>query len=462
MTRVLVAEDKESHRLMLLRALENAGHAVDTAKNGREALERLQRSRYALLITDLRMPEVDGLELLKRARAIDPQLGVLLMTAFGTVSDAVTAIREGAYDFLTKPVDPDHLVLVVQRMIDEQQRAREGKLRREREGEPAILGEDTAIVALLGQLERVAATDSTVLLLGESGTGKELFASRLHHLSPRRERLFLPINCAAIPEGLIESELFGHERGAFTGADSRRLGKFELAEGGTLMLDEIGELPLHLQVKLLRVLQERELMRVGGQETIPVDVRVIAASNRDLETMVREGRFRNDLYYRLSVFPLLILPLRQRRGDIPILARHFLERLGRELGRPRITLSPAAVTRLGAYGWPGNVRELANTIERAAILCVGNEIQPEHLIFPGEQLGRDQDWVVGLLQSSDNLKEIGDAALRKIEAAKIREVLSRASGNKSEAARILQVSYKTLLTKIKDLGVDKSLPNASG
>jgi DNA-binding NtrC family response regulator len=354
MTRVLVAEDKESHRLMLLRALENAGHAVDTAKNGREALERLQRSRYALLITDLRMPEVDGLELLKRARAIDPQLGVLLMTAFGTVSDAVTAIREGAYDFLTKPVDPDHLVLVVQRMIDEQQRAREGKLRREREGEPAILGEDTAIVALLGQLERVAATDSTVLLLGESGTGKELFASRLHHLSPRRERLFLPINCAAIPEGLIESELFGHERGAFTGADSRRLGKFELAEGGTLMLDEIGELPLHLQVKLLRVLQERELMRVGGQETIPVDVRVIAASNRDLETMVREGRFRNDLYYRLSVFPLLIPPLRQRRGDIPILARHFLERLGRELGRPRITLSPAAVTRLGAYGWPGH------------------------------------------------------------------------------------------------------------
>jgi DNA-binding NtrC family response regulator len=454
MNRILIAEDKESHRQMLLRALEGAGFAVDTSKDGREALARLQQSRYAVLITDLRMPELDGLQLLKRARALDPQLAVLLMTAYGTVSDAVAAIREGAYDFLTKPVDPDHLVLVVRRILEERQREREGRVRREREEEPALVGDDPAMAALLSQLERVAGTDSTVLLLGESGTGKELFACRLHYLSPRRERLFLPINCAAIPEGLIESELFGYERGAFTGADSRRLGKFELAEGGTLFLDEIGELPLHLQVKLLRVLQERELMRVGGQATIPVDVRVVAASNRDLESMVREGRFRADLYYRLSVFPLQIPPLRKRPGDIPLLAQHFLQRIGRELGRPRLSLSAVGVERLLSYGWPGNVRELANTIERAAILCAGDEIQPEHLIFPGALLARDQDWVAELLQSSDNLKDISEAALRKIESAKIQDVLQRAGGNKSQAARILKVSYKTLLTKIKDLGLD--------
>jgi DNA-binding NtrC family response regulator len=356
---ILIVEDRDSLREMLRHALEAQDHTVIEARDASEALEQLRRARPVVVLTDLKLPVGDGFEVLRAAKEIDPELPVVVMTAYGSIQDAVTAMREGAMDFLAKPVDPDHLLLMVQRAIAQRRMATENILLRqelaERRGAPRIIGEDARLQQVSQQLHRAAATETTVLLEGESGTGKELFARALHALSPRADGPFVAINCAAIPETLLETELFGHEKGAFTGAVGRKPGRFELAHRGTLFLDEIGELPIGLQAKILRALEEKEFERVGGTQSLHVDVRVVAATNRNLRKRVAEQQFRQDLYFRLSVFPIEIPPLRERGPDVLVLARHFVERFRSDLKKPKLTLSSAAIDELLRYPWPGNV-----------------------------------------------------------------------------------------------------------
>ena len=370
---VLLVEDKDSLRTMLRHALEGQAHVVLEARDEAEAIQHMRQSRPAVVLTDLKLPSGDGLGVLRAAKELDPELQVVVMTAYGSIQDAVTAMKEGAMDFLAKPVDPDHLVLIVERAIAQRRMLSEYMLLKqelaERRGAPRIIGEDPQLKQVSQQLHRAADTDATVLLQGESGTGKELFARTLHALSPRAEGPFVAINCAAIPETLLETELFGHEKGAFTGAATRKPGRFEMAHRGTLFLDEIGDLPIGLQAKILRALEEKRFERVGGTSSLHVDTRVVAATNRNLKVAVGTRQFREDLFFRLSVFPITIPPLRVRTGDIPILAHHFVERFCRDLTKPTLMLSPAALDELRAYGWPGNVRELQNCIERAVILC---------------------------------------------------------------------------------------------
>ena len=329
---------------MLRKALERAGYQVDEAPDGPSAIQKVRARRYLLVITDLKMPGASGLDVLRETKQADSTVPVLLLTAFGSVDEAVTAMKEGAFDFLQKPVDLEHLKLLVGRAARQQELLRENLILREeysaRYGFPRILGEDASIREVSQQIQKVAATSSTVLLLGESGTGKELFARAIHHLSPRRDQPFIALNCAAIPEGLVENELFGHERGAFTGAGARKVGKMDLAHHGTLFLDEIGELPMSIQAKLLRVLEERRFERVGGTQSIDVDVRIVVATNRNLQKLAEEKLFREDLYFRISAVPLTIPPLRSRGNDINLLADHFLEKFSREFAKPGLELSP--------------------------------------------------------------------------------------------------------------------------
>ncbi|HEY6064905.1 MAG TPA: sigma-54 dependent transcriptional regulator, partial [Thermoanaerobaculia bacterium] len=382
MPRILIVEDKDSLRAMLEEMLRAEKLEVRGIGSGSQAVETLRSGEPVdLVLTDWRLPGADGLAVLDAARTLDPTLPVIVMTAFGSIETAVDAMKRGAEDFITKPVDPDLLRLLVSRAIERRARERQSLLFEENQTRamPAIIGESAAIRTVQAEAQRVASTDATVLLEGESGTGKELFAHAIHELSPRRRRPFVAINCAAIPETLLESELFGHERGAFTGALARRLGKFELAEGGTVFLDEIGELSPATQGKLLRVLQERSFHRVGGTIPIQVDVRILAASNRPLDRMVAQGLFREDLYYRVRVFPIWIPPLRERPEDIDPLVDWFLGHLPRELGRKGIRIAPAARERLRQYAWPGNVRELKNCLERAIILADAGVIEEKSL-----------------------------------------------------------------------------------
>ncbi|HEY7863539.1 MAG TPA: sigma-54 dependent transcriptional regulator, partial [Thermoanaerobaculia bacterium] len=387
MASVLVVEDKPSLRQVLEEQLRAEGHEVTGLASGAQAVERLRAGEPVdLVLTDWRLPGADGLAVLDAAKAADPTLPVVVMTAFGSIETAVDAMKRGAEDFITKPVDPDLLRLLVSRALERRAGRRESLLFSEARGRdlPEIVGSSLALKSVRIEAERVAATDATALLEGESGTGKELFARAIHALSSRRQRAFVAINCAAIPETLLESELFGHERGAFTGAASRRLGKFELAEGGTVFLDEIGELSPSTQAKLLRVLQEKSFHRVGGTTTVTVDVRIVTASNRPLDRLVAQGAFREDLFYRVRVFPIRIPALRERPEDIDPLVEHFLAKLSRELGRRALTLSPEARERLISYDWPGNVRELRNCLERAIILADGGQIEEKHLRLSAE------------------------------------------------------------------------------
>jgi DNA-binding NtrC family response regulator len=359
---------------------------VDDAPDGNSAIDRIRRRRYLLVLTDLKLPGASGLDVLREVKQADPAIPVILMTAYGSVEEAVTAMKEGAFDFIQKPVDFDHLRLLVDRAARQQELLRENLILREeyaaRYGFPRIVGEHASLKAISQQVQRVAATDSTVLLLGESGTGKELFARAIHHLSARREQPFIAINCAAIPEGLVENELFGHERGAFTGAGARKIGKMELANRGTLFLDEIGELPPAIQSKLLRVLEERKFDRVGGTIPVEVDVRILTATNRDLRAAIAAKSFREDLYFRIAAVPLTIPPLRDRGNDALLLAQHFLEHYRREFNKPALSLSDDARDALLAYHWPGNVRELQNAIERAVILSDGDTLDAAALALP--------------------------------------------------------------------------------
>ena len=459
---VLLVEDKDSLRAMLRHALEAQGHAVLEARDEAEAVHQLRQTRPAVVLTDLKLPNGDGFGVLRAAKELDPELQVIVMTAYGSIQDAVTAMREGAMDFLAKPVDPDHLLLMVERAIAQRRMLSDYILLKEemaeRRGAPRIIGEDAKLRHVLQQLHRAAATDATVLLEGESGTGKELFARGLHALSPRAEGPFVAINCAAIPETLLETELFGHEKGAFTGAASRKPGRFEMAHRGTLFLDEIGDLPLALQAKILRALEEKQFERVGGTQSLHVDVRVVAATNRNLKQRVAERQFREDLYFRLSVFPIQIPPLRERTHDVVILARHFVDRFCRDLNKKQLTLAPAALDELEAYGWPGNVRELQNCIERAVILSDGDTIHPRHLNLSFRQPVSVQP-VASPWEGIDLSGTMMDAVRRvtaEVERRKVEQALRDTAGNKQRAAEILQISYKTLLQKLKEYGIADS------
>ncbi len=385
--RLLVVDDEATARRALATLLTDDGYAVETAASGEEALEKLAASPPDLMLTDVRMPGIDGVELLTRAKASDPSLSVIVMTAFGNVRDAVNAMKVGAEHYITKPVDLDELSLVIERVLSQKALRREAGLLRERVRNENrfenLLGVSAPMESLFKTITQVAPSRATVLLTGESGTGKERVAQAIHESSNRREGPFVKLHCAALAETLLESELFGHEKGAFTGANVRREGRFKLAHGGTLFLDEISEISPAIQVKLLRVLQEREFERVGGNETLKVDVRIIAATNRDLAQMVRDGRFREDLYYRLNVVSLRLPPLRERREDIPLLAEFFLRRFAREAGKNLSGYTPEALQTLVTYPWPGNVRELENAVERAVVLASGSQLGREHLSLPG-------------------------------------------------------------------------------
>jgi DNA-binding NtrC family response regulator len=460
MESLLLVEDKPELRAMLRKALERSGHTVDEAPDGSAAVAKVRARRYMLVLSDLKLPGCSGLDVLRATKEADPTIPVIIITAYGSVEEAVTAMKEGAFDFIQKPVDLDHLNLLVSRASQQQELLRENLLLREeyteRYGFPRIVGEHQSMKDATQQVQRVAATDSTVLLLGQSGTGKELFARAVHHLSPRRNQPFVALNCAAIPEGLVENELFGHERGAYTGAGSRKVGKMELANRGTIFLDEIAELPLATQAKLLRVLEERNFERVGGTQSVEIDVRILAATNKDLRTAVTQKTFREDLYFRIAAVPITIPPLSDRGDDVFLLAEHFLERFRREFRKPKLKLSSNARAALLGYSWPGNIRELQNTIERAAILSEGDLIDSRELqlpaarptegLMPGGMLNEVFDW-------GGTLQEVGARALEHVERFKIEAALKAMKWNKTRAAEQLGVSYKTLLTKIRALGL---------
>jgi DNA-binding NtrC family response regulator len=457
---ILIVEDKDSLRVMLRHALERQGHAVLEARDQPEAVRLLQQAQPALVLSDLRLPEGDGFGVLRASKEVDADVPVIVMTAHGSIEDAVTAMKEGALDFLAKPVDPDHLLLLVGRALEQRRLVTENLLMKEelavRRGAPQLVGEDPSLRKVFASMQRAAATDTTVLLEGESGTGKELFARSLHALSPRAEAPFVAINCAAIPETLLETELFGHEKGAFTGAIARKPGKFEMAHRGTLFLDEIGDLPLALQAKILRALEERRFERVGGTALVTVDVRLVAATNKGLRAAVAARRFREDLFFRLSVFPITVPPLRDRGGDIPMLARFFVERFCRDMKKKPLTLSLAAVEQLQSYRWPGNVRELQNCIERAVILADGDSILPRHLnlsfVDHSPESAVVNPWAH--LDLAGSLTEVTKRAVTEIERVKIEAALREAEGNKGRAAELLQVSYKSLVGKLKEYRIE--------
>jgi DNA-binding NtrC family response regulator len=444
---ILLVEDKDSLRRVLQLTLENAGYSVTESADARAAAQEISRAPHRLVLTDLRMPHGSGLDVLRAARAADPDIPVIVMTAYGSIDEAVQAMKDGAHDFLQKPVDSNHLLLLVERALEQARLRTENILLREewsrRYGFPRIIGESDAIKRTVAETQRVSQTEANVLLLGESGTGKELFARAVHHLSPRRDKPFVAINCAAIPETLIENELFGHERGAFTGAGERRLGKFELASGGTIFLDEIGELPLAVQG-----IEEKMVDRIGGRAAIPVDVRVVAATNKDLRLAVERGEFRRDLFFRLAVFPVEIPPLRERGEDVVLLARHFAAQLGKEMRGREATLSDTSLDALRDHTWPGNVRELENAIERACILADSSVLEPLDLGLVKGSLQAPETF--NELNTTGTLAEVADRAARFVERRKIIEALRAHEGNKTRAAETLGVSYKTLLTKIKD------------
>jgi two-component system, NtrC family, response regulator AtoC len=438
MARILVVDDDEGVRTFLAEALEADGHAVRQAADGAEAVRRLDVESFHVMVTDLRMPGVDGMTLVRKAAAEQPELEIVVLTAHGTVETAIEAMKLGAFDYLQKPIDgPDALRLLVARAV-ERRTLRDRREERDRASDavPPLTWGAPAMRAVQEALRKVAHTDATVLLLGESGVGKEVAARAVHAWSARAAGPFVAVNCAALAETLLESELFGHEKGAFTGAAARRRGRIELAEGGTFFLDEVAELKPELQAKLLRVLQERQFERVGGTQTVAANVRWIAATNRDLHASIEAGRFREDLYHRLAVFPVRLPPLRERREDLLPLAETLLVRIGDALARRPLRLVPAARERLLSAPWSGNVRELENALERAAILAGGDEIGPEHLVLEPAR--------APAAAVSDGVR-----SLAALERDAIEHTLAAVGGNRKEAAERLGIGLRTLYEKLK-------------
>jgi len=453
--RVLIVDDEVNARHALAELLRDEGYVTDVAADGAHALRMLEGFDPDVVLTDLKMPVLDGLGLLERGRGLVPHAAFVVMTAFGSIDTAVHAIKHGAENYLTKPLDMEAVCAIVMRAVEKARLSREASELRGRVGARLnvgnILGEHPSMQRLLKTLLQVAQSRATVLIHGESGTGKELIAAAIHQNSPRKERPFVRLNCASLAEGLLESELFGHERGAFTGAVGRREGRFKQAHGGTLFLDEVSEIPFALQVKLLRFLQEKQFERVGGNETLTVDVRIVAATNRDLKERVQAGSFREDLYYRLNVVQLDVPPLRARRSDIPLLAQHFLRRIGEENDRHGLRFSAGAVEGLLTYPWPGNVRELENAIERAVVLSEQEEISAE--VLPGAGIARPR-------ASLDLL--VPGITLAELERMAIMQALEAADGSTARAADMLDISRRKIQYRLKEWGLSERFGKDDG
>jgi two-component system response regulator HydG len=450
---VLVVDDDSAHRTMLRTLISGWGYAVLEADDGAAAIESVKAASCDLVLMDVRMVKVSGLEALEKIKSYNPAIPVIIMTAYSSVETAVEALKQGAHDYLTKPLDFDKLRLILERAMEHTRLKEENRILRERLGRQFdsqnIIGKSPAMIKLLETVAQVAPSEATVLISGESGTGKELIAGAIHFNSLRKDGPFVKINCAAITETLLESELFGHEKGAFTGADRRKEGRFSQAHGGTLFLDEVSEMSLMMQVKLLRALQEREFNRVGGEATIQVDVRVIAATNKNLLEQINTGAFREDLYYRLNVVELAVPSLTERKEDIPLLAQHFLEMFATKNQKEIKGFTPRAMHHLIRYDWPGNVRELMNAVERGVVLARSPYLDEADFLFLKDALlSGDEDQPVPA-----NLAIEGDAPLGEIEKTAILKTLEAAGGNKSEAARRLGITRKTLHKKLKTYGV---------
>jgi two-component system response regulator FlrC len=462
---ILVVDDEQSMRAALAEALDICGYQVETAENGVEALARFSAGKHHLVITDLRMPKMGGMELLKEIKSISPVTPVVVITAYGTVNTAVAAMKTGAAEFIMKPFSLDELRKVVQGVLkcreEENFAASDLSLAEEvrQAAAPEIITQDERMNSILDLLKNVAKSKCSILIQGESGTGKEMFARFVLHHSHRRGQPFIAVNCAAIPDNLLESEMFGYEKGAFTGAGQKKAGKFELAHGGTLLLDEIGEMGMHLQAKLLRVLQEGEVDRLGSRAPLPVDVRILATTNADLRFKVANKTFREDLYYRLNVIAVKVPPLRERKGDIPLLAERFLRRPN-SAGPRGASFSPATLAMMEKYSWPGNVRELENAVARALLVCPGKLIEPGHLFSeldwhqPAEPLlpeaaGEREAKVEG--EVSSPLQE--NKTLREMERNLILETLKKVEGNRTTAAKMLGISVRTMRNKLREYGL---------
>ncbi|HEU4436670.1 MAG TPA: sigma-54 dependent transcriptional regulator [candidate division Zixibacteria bacterium] len=445
MAELLIVDDEKLVREFLSETLSQAGYAVRTAENGEAALKEIADREFDLIFTDVKMPQLSGIELLKAVRQSSPFTSVVVITAYGTVADAVEAMKLGAFDYLPKPFTPEHIEVTAKKALEYRRLLLENRrLKKELAGKfENIIGRTPAMKKVFDLVESVAPSRATVLIVGESGTGKELIARAIHHFSPRKDAAFVRTNCAALPEGLIESELFGHEKGAFTGALRQTRGRFEMADGGTLLLDEISEIPLGLQAKLLRVLQEREFERVGSGYTLKVDVRVVATTNRNLDEEVKKGRFREDLYYRLNVVKVEMPPLRDRRDDIPLLAAHFMLKYAAENGKKIDGIAPKALSLLCDYPWPGNVRELVNFMERAVVVAQSNILLPSD--FPKEL-------ILGISAGGEDRLRPG-VTIEEMEMRLILKTLEAVDGNKTKAAQMLGVTARTLHNKLADYGL---------
>ena len=445
--KILIVDDDPFNLDLLEQELTDKGYVIERANSGEEALKKVESFQPDLILLDYQMPDMNGLEVLKELRSRGNDVPVVMITAYGTIERAVQAMKEGAYDFVPKPFDPDHLALVVQKALERQRLKRDVEILSEEVGERyrLVVGKSAKILQAAELAKKAAASKTTVLLLGESGTGKELFARAIHNWSDRKKNSLVAINCVGLSRELLESDLFGHEKGAFTGAHELKKGKMELADGGTVFLDEVGDITAEVQTKLLRFLQEREFERVGGNKPISVDVRIVAATNRDLDGAVKEGRFREDLYHRLNVIPITLPPLRERKEDIPELAGFFLERFSKETKKPFAAIAAETEERLLSYDWPGNVRELANVIERAVVLGQSPEITPDDL--PPRVIDAEP----GATSETAAYHEAMDAHRREL----IVKALTEAQGNRAAAAKALGLHRTHLQKLIKSLGIDK-------
>jgi two-component system NtrC family response regulator len=453
MESILIVDDEKNYLVVLKELLSEENYEVITAENALQALEIFKESDLDLVLTDMRMPKIDGIELLENIRSINNEIPVIIMTAYATVEKAVTAMKKGAFDYVTKPFQNEELKITVRKAIDLYKLKRENlNLRHEVSRKYQfgnIIGNSPAMLNIYDMIEKVAATKATVLITGETGTGKELVAKAVHYNSPRKNNAFVSVNCAAIPETLLESELFGHEKGSFTGAIAMRKGRFELADGGTIFLDEIAEMPTALQARLLRALQEMEFERVGGTKTLKINVRVIAASNKDLKKEVEAGTLREDLYYRLNVVHLRLPPLRERPGDIPLLAAHFLQKYSQELGKGGLEISPAVMRGLYTRSWLGNVRELEHVIERAVILSSGREITPADMASEAQEAENIDLDIDRFIPMQVKLNE----ALEDVEAKMIKRALARAGNVQTHAAAMLGITKYLLHYKMKKYNI---------
>ncbi|WP_350344530.1 sigma-54 dependent transcriptional regulator [Proteinivorax tanatarense] len=442
--KVLIADDEKNMRWAINKTLKKVGYQVIEASNGEECLKLYNQVSPDLILLDYKMPIVDGMSVLEKIKKTDSQVPVIMITAFGDTKSAIKAMKLGAFDYITKPFDLEKLKTLIKNALnidDLKEQVNTLKTELKEKSNSEIIGKSPQLQKLLTTIKKVAPTVATVLITGESGTGKEVLANAIHYNSARQDMPFIKVNCGAIPENLIESELFGHEKGAFTGATTRKKGKFELAHGGTIFLDEIGELPKNLQVKLLRVIQQQEIERVGGEETIEIDTRIIAATNKNLAEQMSKGLFREDLYYRLNVVPIYLPPLRKRKEDIPLLIGHFLEKMSNELGRGKLEIDEQALQLLLNYRWKGNIRELQNLIERIVIMSDSNLITVKDI---PQDLTQDQDQQPRRWQLPSE-----GISLEKLEKDLIQQALSKASNNKTQAAKLLNISRQALLYRIE-------------